>query len=192
MFGQWDKQWSKIYPVICEFRRLQEKKDQQGLKRRTEDIRYSKLLEFGELTHDHMKALERKLAELGRTADHHRYATGLMVDNLLGDVKKILMLPFSTLFEAFPKLLRDLSRDQGKEVDLEISGEEIEIDRRILEEMSIVFIHLLRNAIDHGIEKPEKRRKYNKPPRGIIESLSPAVRATRWTFSFLMMAAALI
>ena len=88
LFGQWDRQWSKIYPVICEFRRLQEKKDRQGLERRPEDIRYSKLLEFGELTHDHMKALERKLAELGRTADHHRYATGLMVDNLLGDVKK--------------------------------------------------------------------------------------------------------
>ena len=168
LFGQWDRQWSKIYPVICEFRRLQEEKDRQCLERRPEDIRYSKLLEFGELTHDHMKALERKLAELGRTADHHRYATGLMVDNLLGDVKRILILPFSTLFEAFPKLLRDLARDQGREVALEISGEEIEIDRRILEEMRIAFIHLLRNTIDHGIEKPEKRRKYNKPPRGII------------------------
>jgi two-component system, chemotaxis family, sensor kinase CheA len=168
LFGQWDRQWSKIYPVICEFRRLQEKKGRQGLERSPEDIRYSKLLEFGELTHDHMKALERKLAELGRAADHHRYATGLMVDNLLGDVKRILMLPFSTLFEAFPKLLRDLSRDQGKEVDLEIRGEEIEIDRRILEEMRIAFVHLLRNTIDHGIEKPEKRRKYSKPLRGII------------------------
>lgn len=168
LFGQWDRQWSKIYPVICEFRRLQGKVDRQGLERSPEDIRYSKLLEFGELTHDHMKALERKLAELGRTADHHRYVTGLMVDNLLGDVKRILMLPFSTLFEAFPKLLRDLARDQGKEVDLEISGEEIEIDRRILEELRIAFTHLLRNAIDHGIERPEERRKYNKPPRGII------------------------
>jgi two-component system chemotaxis sensor kinase CheA len=168
LFGQWDRQWSRIYPVICEFRRLQEKKDRQGLERRPEDIRYSKLLEFGQLTHDHMKALERKLAELGRAADHHRYATGLMVDNLLGDVKRILLLPFSTLFESFPKLLRDLSRDQGKEADLEISGEEIEIDRRILEEMRIAFIHLLRNAIDHGIEKPEERRKCSKPPRGII------------------------
>ena len=168
LFGQWDRQWSRIYPVICEFRRLQEKKDRQGLERRPEDIRYSKLLEFGQLTDDHMKALERKLAELGRAADHHRYATGLMVDNLLGDVKRILLLPFSTLFESSPKLLRDLSRDQGKEADLEISGEEIEIDRRILEEMRIAFIHLLRNAIDHGIEKPEERRKCSKPPRGII------------------------
>ena len=168
LFGLWDKQWAKIYPIICEFRRLQEKRDKEGWKRRQDDLRNVKLLEFGVQTHDHMKALESKLAELRRTADHHLYSTGLMVDNLLGDVKQILMLPFSTLFEVFPKLLRDLSRDQGKDVELSISGGEIEIDRRIMEEMRIVFIHLLRNAIDHGIEKPEVRKKNGKPPRGMI------------------------
>jgi len=160
LFGAWDKQWLKIYPVIREFRRLQEKRD---------NLHLSKLLEFGELTHDNMKALASRLAELRSTADHDRYATGLMVDNLLDDVKRILMLPFSILFEGFPKVMRDLSRDQGKEAELSISGEEIEIDRRILEEMRIAFIHLLRNTIDHGIEKPEERLKKNKPPRGIIK-----------------------
>ena len=169
LFGLWDKQWAKIYPIICEFRRLQEKSDKQGGKRRQNDIRFAKLLEFGELTHDNMNILELRLAELRRRSDHDRYATGLMVDNLLGDVKQILMLPFSTLFEAFPKLLRDLSRDQGKDVELSISGGEIEIDRRILEEMRIVFIHLLRNTVDHGIEKPEVRKKNGKPPRGMIQ-----------------------
>ena len=169
LFGLWDKQWAKIYPVICEFRRLQEKNDKQGGKRRQDDIRFARLLEFGEMTHDNMKILESRLAELRRRSDHDRYAVGLMVDNLLGDVKQILMLPFSTLFEAFPKLLRDLSRDQGKDVELSIRGGEIEIDRRILEELRIVFIHLLRNTIDHGIEKPEVRKKNEKPPRGMIQ-----------------------
>ena len=169
LFGLWDKQWAKIYPVICEFRRLQEKNDKQCGKRRQDDIRFARLLEFGELTHDNMKTLESRLAELRRRSDHDRYTTRLMVDNLLGDVKQILMLPFSTLFEAFPKLLRDLSRDQGKDVELSIRGGEIEIDRRILEELRIVFIHLLRNTIDHGIEKPEVRKKNGKPPRGMIQ-----------------------
>jgi two-component system chemotaxis sensor kinase CheA len=168
LFGLWDKQWAKIYPIICEFRRLQEKSDKQGGKRRQDDIRFARLLEFGELTHDNMKTLKSRLAELRRRSGHDRYATGLMVDNLLGEVKQILMLPFSTLFEAFPKLLRDLSRDQGKDVELSIRGGEIEIDRRILEEMRIVFIHLLRNTIDHGIEKPEVKKKNGKPPRGMI------------------------
>jgi two-component system chemotaxis sensor kinase CheA len=168
LFDVWDKQWSAIYPDVCEFRRLQEKRGKEGRKRRHDDLPNVKLLEFGEQTHEHMKALESKLAELGRTAAHHLYSTGLMVDNLLGDVKRILMLPFATLFEAFPKLLRDLARDQGKEVELTVRGEEIEIDRRILEEMRIVFIHLLRNTIDHGIEKPDERLRKNKPSRGII------------------------
>jgi two-component system chemotaxis sensor kinase CheA len=171
LFGLWDKQWLKIYPVICEYRRQRERSDKQGGKRGKDDIRFVKLLEFGELTHDNMKILESRLAELRKRSDHDRYATGLMVDNLLGDVKQILMLPFLTLFEAFPKLLRDLSRDQGKDVELSISGGEIEIDRRILEEMRIVFIHLLRNAIDHGIEKPEVRKINGKPPRGMIQIL---------------------
>lgn len=169
LFGLWDKQWAKIYPIICEYRRLQEKSDKQGGKRRKDDIRFARLMEFGELTHDNMKILESRLAELRRRSDRDRYTTGLMVDNLLGDVKQILMLPFSTLFEAFPKLLRDLSHDQGKDVELSISGGEIEIDRRIMEEMRIVFIHLLRNAIDHGIEKPEVRKKKSKPPRGVVQ-----------------------
>ena len=169
LFGLWDKQWAKIYLIICEFRRMQEKSDKQGGKRRQDNIRFARLLEFGELTHDNMKILESRLAELRRRSDHDRYATGLMVDNLLGDVKQILMLPFSTLFEAFPKLLRDLSRDQDKDVELSIRGGEIEIDRRILEEMRTVFIHLLRNTIDHGIEKPEVRKKNGKPPRGIVQ-----------------------
>ncbi len=168
MFGIWQKQWSKIYPTICAFRRLQERDDKQGKKRRKDDKQNYKVFEFGDLTHDNMKALESKLIELRKTGDRHRYTTELMVDNLLEEMKKILMLPFSTLFEAFPKFVRDLSRDQGKDIEMVISGEEIEIDRRILEEMRVVFIHLLRNAIDHGIEKPEVRLQHKKSPRGKI------------------------
>ncbi len=179
LFGLWDKQWAKIYPIICEYRRVQEKNDKQGGKRRQDDVRFARLLEFGEQTHDNMKILASRLVELRRRSDHDRYATGLMVDNLLGDVKQILMLPFSTLFEAFPKLLRDLSRDQGKDVELAISGGEIEIDRRILEEMRIVFIHLLRNTIDHGIEKPEARKKNGKPPRGIVRIVASRSESNR-------------
>ena len=163
LFNLWDKQWEKIYPILSEFRRLQGKDGKQN------DTRVTKLLEFGELTHDNMKIIENRLAELERKSDHDRYTTALMVDNLLGDVKQIMMLPFRTLFEAFPKLVRNLSRNQGKEAELSITGGEIEIDRRILEELHTVFIHLLRNTVDHGIEKPEVRKNNGKPHRGTIQ-----------------------
>ncbi|OPY75918.1 MAG: Gliding motility regulatory protein [Syntrophorhabdus sp. PtaU1.Bin058] len=169
MFGTWYKQWSAIYPTMCEFRRLQEKGGRQDEKEGIYNHRNYKLFEFIDTTHENMKTLENRLIEFRRAGYRQRYATGLMVDNLLGEMKAILMLPFSTLLETFPKFVRDLSRDQGKDIELVISGEEIEIDRRILEEMKVVFIHLLRNAIDHGIEKPEIRLQNKKASRGKIK-----------------------
>jgi two-component system chemotaxis sensor kinase CheA len=91
-----------------------------------------------------------------------------MVDNLLQDMKQVLMLPFSTLLKILPKVVRDLSRDQNKDVELIVKGSTIEIDRRILEELKDPFIHLLRNCVDHGIEKPQERIQKRKPAGGII------------------------
>lgn len=91
-----------------------------------------------------------------------------MVDNLLNDLKQVLMLPFASLVEAFPKLVRDLSREQGKEVTLVIQGAEIEIGRRVLEAMKDPLMHLLRNCIDHGIEMPAERERKGKPRQGTI------------------------
>jgi len=93
---------------------------------------------------------------------------GGMVANLLEDIKRALMLPFSSLLEIFPRFVRNLSREQGKEVDWIVQGGEIEMDRRILEEMKGPLIHLIRNCIDHGIEEPEERRRKKKSPRGTV------------------------
>ncbi len=115
-----------------------------------------------------IKSLEIKLTALAKSAEIDHKSLGGMVDNLLNDMKTVLMLPFSSLLGVFPKLVRDLSRDQGKDVDLVIQGEEIEIDRRILEEMKDPLIHLVRNCIDHGIEKPQVRNLKKKSPRGTV------------------------
>jgi two-component system chemotaxis sensor kinase CheA len=78
------------------------------------------------------------------------------------------MVPFSTLLESFPKLVRDLCRDCGKDADLTITGGEIETDRRILEEIKDPLIHLVRNCIDHGIETPKQREERGKPARADV------------------------
>ncbi len=113
--------------------------------------------QFLEWNHAYMRALDAKVAALAKTAETERHGVGLMVDNLLDAAKRLVMLPFGTLLEIFPKIVRDLSRTQGKEVELSIRGSEIEIDKRILEEMKDPLIHLVRNVIDHGIEKPDAR-----------------------------------
>ena len=104
---------------------------------------------------------------------------GKLVDDLLENSKKMLMLPLVTLGALFQKLVRDLCRDQGKEADLVIRGEEFEIDKRILEEMKDPFIHLLRNCVDHGIESPEQRRRLGKPPRATISLVVSSVNGDK-------------
>jgi two-component system chemotaxis sensor kinase CheA len=114
------------------------------------------------------KDFEDKLSNLSSLTDNNARAFSGMLDTLLEDMKKVLMLPFSTLLRMLPKVVRDLSRDQGKDVELIVKGSTIEIDRRILEELKDPFIHILRNCIDHGIEKPEERLKKKKPKGGTI------------------------
>ncbi|MDO9424036.1 MAG: response regulator [Methylobacter sp.] len=115
-----------------------------------------------------VKALSYQVDAMGKAADQDQRMLGKMVDDLLEDMKKTLMLPFSTLMEIFPRLVRDLAKDGGKEIDLEIRGGEIKADRRILEEIKDPLIHLLRNCVDHGIEMPDARMRLHKSPRGKI------------------------
>jgi len=167
MLNVWRKEWVKNYPQVRTFHTLLEKKDKES-KHDQGNAQLGKLMEFFDRDYTHIESIGKRLTALATSSKHsHRLLSG-MVDNLLDDMKKVLMLPFSTLLEIFPKMIRDLSRDQGKEVEVTILGSEVEIDRRILEEMKDPLIHLLRNCIDHGIEKPEERVKNKKLPRGIV------------------------
>ncbi|MCX6052310.1 MAG: response regulator [Campylobacterales bacterium] len=78
---------------------------------------------------------------------------GMMVDHLIGDMKEALMLPFSAMFSTLPKIVHDMAKSVGKDISLSVIGGDMEIDRRISEQMHDPLIHLLRNSIDHGIEK---------------------------------------
>jgi two-component system chemotaxis sensor kinase CheA len=78
------------------------------------------------------------------------------------------MLPVGSLVESFPGMVREISQKQNKEIDFIIRGTDLEIDKRILEELKEPLIHLIRNSIDHGIGKPAERILQNKPPRGSI------------------------
>ena len=81
-------------------------------------------------------------------------------------VMKMRMLPISHLFNRYPRLVHDLTMNMGKKVDLILRGEETELDKMIVEELSDPLIHIIRNAIDHGIESSEERLRSNKPEQG--------------------------
>ena len=93
---------------------------------------------------------------------------------LQAEIIQARMTPVWQVFDRFPRLVRDLARELGKQVTFRVEGKEIELDRAILDELGDPLLHLLRNAVDHGIEPPAERRRRGKPPEGDI--LLSAVR----------------
>ena len=124
--------------------------------------------DFLEWNGSQIEAFEKRLGMLASAAERDERNARTMVDDLLGDAKRIVMLPVSWLLDFLPKQVRDLSREVGKEVDLIVRGSEVEFDKRILEEMKAPLTHLVRNAIDHGLEKPPTRVAQGKPSAGTL------------------------
>ena len=93
---------------------------------------------------------------------------GRLVSEMQGEVIAARMTPVGEVFDRFPRLVRDLARDLGKRIRFDMEGEEIELDRSILDEIGDPLLHLIRNAADHGIETPEHRAATGKPEEGRI------------------------
>lgn len=100
---------------------------------------------------------------------HHSTQTSQLVLDLEREVMMIRLQPLRSLFANLPRATRELGRVSGKEIDLVLVGEDTELDRKIIEAIHEPLIHLLRNAIDHGLESPEQRIKQGKPAFGRIE-----------------------
>ena len=92
----------------------------------------------------------------------------LLVSDLQNAVMKTRMQPIGRLFQKYPRLARDLARQLGKDVELVLSGEETELDKTMIEDLNDPLVHLVRNAVDHGIESPEERVAANKPAKALI------------------------
>jgi two-component system, chemotaxis family, sensor kinase CheA len=174
LLASWERDQARIRPELRTFLRELEKKGNGNGTRSQPDGRagaatgIAKVAAFAESTEQEMKTLQSRLTVLAKSAEQDRRTLSVIVDRLLEDTRKALMLPFATFLESIPKLVRDLARDSGKDVELVIQGGEIEVDRRILEEMKDPLVHLIRNSVDHGIEKPLERERRAKPPQGII------------------------
>ncbi|RJP79011.1 MAG: response regulator [Desulfobacteraceae bacterium] len=93
----------------------------------------------------------------------------MVTSELQEAIMKTRMQSISNVFNKFPRVVRDLARDLGKEIALSIEGKDVELDKTIIEAISDPLTHLVRNAVDHGIESPEVRRSLGKDPTGIIK-----------------------
>ncbi len=103
-------------------------------------------------------------SELTATVD----LLGRLVTDIQYNVMQSRMVPVGFVFNRFPRMVRDLARQQKKEINLEMQGSDIELDRSVIDEIGESLVHILRNAVDHGIEEPQERKKVGKPPQGLI------------------------
>src|ERR1700683_1455948 len=176
----WEKEWRRVRPQARAIpkslnggHRSNGESDSSNGQAATRS-QIAKVLAFLDRNESYLHPAEIKLTVLARHLENDRRALDRRVDDFVEDMKHIATAPFSTLLESFPKLVRNLCRDCGKDADLTIVGSEIEADRRILEEMKDPLVHLVRNCIDHGIETPKQRKAGGKPLRATISiTISP-------------------
>lgn len=113
-------------------------------------------------------ALEYEGSKLSRDLSEASKQIDLMTTELQLAVMKTRMIKIGKVFNRFPRVVRDLSRETKKDIQLIINGEETELDKTLIEEIYDPLVHLIRNAVDHGIELPEVRRKAGKNPQGKV------------------------
>jgi two-component system, chemotaxis family, sensor kinase CheA len=94
---------------------------------------------------------------------------GRLVKDMQYNVMQARMVPVGFIFNRFPRMVRDLAKKQGKEVEIKMTGGDLELDRAVIDHIGESLVHLLRNAVDHGIESPAERREAGKAPQAVIE-----------------------
>ena len=156
LLEDWRKEWGKVRDLT-----------RSGLEGQG-TAALTKVAGFLEWNQSYMRSFEKRLAMLAGTAERDERGIGLLVNDMLDDAKRLVMLPFGTMLDMLPKLVRDLARSSGKEAGVTLLGREVEIDKRILQEMKDPLIHLVRNSVDHGIENPAERARLQKAPGGAL------------------------
>lgn len=119
---------------------------------------------------------EYGIKALSRDLKNEHAVLNRITESLQDVVMQVRMIPVSTIFQRFPRLVRDLSRRLGKSIDLQVEGEETEADKNIVEQLADPLIHLVRNSIDHGIEMPDVREQGGKHKTGVIRLVAKNVQ----------------
>ncbi|SMC20815.1 two-component system, chemotaxis family, sensor kinase CheA [Desulfacinum hydrothermale DSM 13146] len=126
------------------------------------------LLEFVETSRQSLLEAYSQARNVLQHAEGMHHRMGQLVDDLMEGAKEVLLQPVSILFSGLSRMVHELSRHLGKEARLETEGEDVELDRRILEELKDPLVHLIRNAVDHGLEEPAARQAAGKNPVGVV------------------------
>lgn len=154
----WRQDWNQTRPVYSRLTRHRTPADRD----------LGEILEFVDRSQDRLRSLAGLVGRLLREMARDATDADALLNELHDEVRRLRMVPVRSLFSLFPRLVRDAARAAGKEVLFQVEGWETEIDRQVLQEIKDPVMHLLRNAVDHGIEDAAARQRRGKPTAGRI------------------------
>jgi two-component system, chemotaxis family, sensor kinase CheA len=162
LHGKWQHEWRAIRAAYI---RLARRMDNQP-----EDItsELATLFKFLETNQRHLTESMRQLNQLAQSVAQDNMRLSTLAEQLQDDISGMRLVPFETLVGGFQRIARDLARDTGKQIQLDISGATVELDKTVLDALKDPIMHLLRNAVDHGIELPAERERLGKSPAGRV------------------------
>lgn len=163
------EEWQKIATKAINYLKYYDKKYFQTTQTETPISFFMKqLLTLFNENNKRVSDATGNLSSLQRTIQEDDTKMGVIIDNLGNMVKDVRILPLATVFHLFGRMVRDIAQEKNKKIDLEIVGSETSTDKKIIEEIKTPLIHIIRNAIDHGIETPEERIALGKNEAGKI------------------------
>ncbi len=160
--ARWRREWRTVRTAYIRLaRRMQED-------RREMPAEMATLFKFLQANEDYLAEASRALTTLAQTQAQDNMHLTTAADGLQSTVASLRMMPFETITSGFQRMVRDLARDTDKQVFLEVIGAQVDIDKTVLDALKDPLMHLLRNAVDHGIEQPAKREAKGKSPVGRV------------------------
>jgi two-component system chemotaxis sensor kinase CheA len=126
------------------------------------------MLGFQQNTVEKLSKLVESINDVHDKHSEDNLRTAVITTDIQDNLRIVRLLPMSTIFDLYPRMIRDIAKAQNKKIRVTMSGGETRVDKKVLEELKDPLIHLLRNSIDHGIELPSEREKAGKNPEGLI------------------------
>ncbi|MGQ9889077.1 MAG: hybrid sensor histidine kinase/response regulator [Aggregatilineales bacterium] len=160
--GRWRREWQSVRGAYIRLaRHLQDGPDELR-----DDL--ATLFKFLETNQRRLQEANYGLTQLAQALRQDNLRLTTLTDQLQDDIGGMRLVAFDTLLGGFQRIVRDLAHDTGKQVHLEVTGAAVEIDKTVLDALRDPIMHLLRNAVDHGIEPPDERKRQGKPPSGRV------------------------
>ena len=164
LHAKWQREWRGVRAAYIRLvRRYQENMDEEI------SSELPIILRFLESNQRYLSEAFRSLTQLDQSTAQYNMQLSTLADQLQDDISRMRMTPFETVIGGFQRVLRDLARDLGKQVQFDVIGAGVDIDKTVLDALRDPLLHLLRNAVDHGVEMPDVRERSGKSPVGHIQ-----------------------